>query len=455
MGAGASQQYGADPYQADATDPWRRRQGALENATGGYPAYPAYPGLRGSAAPPMHPVVQWGFAEAGKSHRIPQTPAYAAPSPVAPAYSLVPQPHGLHHGYAPPGQYAEPYQVTPYQHTQPRVDYDSSYAQPRVDPHAEARLTAARSAEEVVRAARMLEHALRPLAALQAALAPQVLPPQAPPPQAPPPQALQALPPLQALQALPPPQAPSPQAPPPQQQQQQAPLAASEVAGSRLEAFQKLETRVKELEAFQKLESRVKELEAQLAAPLPPAPPVAALATAAPKRTIERKPQTAPRMHSRPKPAAPADGAAEEESFAGAERAKWAFPEVRYGGAYSFTAMGRKEQVEGEIAAGIEAFKAAPHKYAALWYQARCSLWRYAAWATYGRTCYDYTCYGYTCYGCMCFDHTCSGHTCSGYTCSGYTCYDNTCSGHTCSGYTCYGYTCCGCTRSGAGTRRT
>ena len=64
-----------------------------------------------------------------------------------------------------------------------------------------------------------------------------------------------------------------------------------------------------------------------------------------------------------------------EESFAGAEASKWAFPEVRYGGAYSFTSMGRKEQLAGEIAKGVAAFKAAPHTYAAMWYQADMVEW--------------------------------------------------------------------------------
>ena len=48
---------------------------------------------------------------------------------------------------------------------------------------------------------------------------------------------------------------------------------------------------------------------------------------------------------------------------------------MRYGGAYSFTSMGRKEQVTGEIAKGIEKLKAAPHLYTAMWYQADMVEW--------------------------------------------------------------------------------
>ena len=281
MGAGASQQYaapyGADPYFADASDPWRRRQG--------YPGvYPALQLRGGTAAPPMHPAVQWGFAEAGKGHRIPQIvpiQAYTA----APAHHLVPQ---AHYGYAPPGYYAQPYQyaqqpqqLTPYQHTQPRVE-----------PHAAARLASARSTAEVLHAAQMLELALRPLTAPQAPHAPQ------------------------AAHA---PHAPlAPLAP-------QAPLPAAPVSGGPSLGG------AGQLEYLQQLEVRVKELEARLAAPPPPAaaaPPAPSQYSAAPKRGIDRKPQTAPRLHSRPKPAAPAASAV-EESFAGAEPSKWAFPEVR------------------------------------------------------------------------------------------------------------------------------
>ena len=100
MGAGASQQYaapyGADPYFGDASDPWRRRQGYPPPAS--FPgAHPALHLRGGTAAPPMHPAVQWGFAEAGKAHRIPQivpAQAYAATT----AHHLATQPH---HGYAP------------------------------------------------------------------------------------------------------------------------------------------------------------------------------------------------------------------------------------------------------------------------------------------------------------------------------------------------------------------
>ena len=87
------------------------------------------------------------------------------------------------------------------------------------------------------------------------------------------------------------------------------------------------------------LERRVKDLEARLAAAPPPTPP----ASAALKRIVDRKPQTAPRLHSRPKPAGTAAlMSAAEASFASAEPSKWGFPEVRYGGAYSFSTMGCK-----------------------------------------------------------------------------------------------------------------
>ena len=86
------------------------------------------------------------------------------------------------------------------------------------------------------------------------------------------------------------------------------------------------------------LEEKVKALEAQLAAVSSTPTPET---TASPKRAIERKPQTAPKLHSSaPKPAA----AAEEESYADADSTKWDFPEVRYGGAYSYASMGQKEQ---------------------------------------------------------------------------------------------------------------
>ena len=321
MGAGASQQYaapyGVDPYFADESDPWRRRQG--------YPPPANYPGMHpalqlrgGTAAPPMHPAVQWGFAEAGKGHRIPQivpTQAYTA----APAHHLVPQPH--YGNYAQPYQYAQ--QLQHMQHTQhmqqPQQQHllyqhtQQPYTQPRIDPHAAARLGSARSTAEVLQAAQMLELAFR-----------QQAPPHVHVPQAPHVHVPQA------------PHVHVPQAP-------QAPLPAAPVSGgpSLGDASQ--------LEYLQQLEGRVKQLEARLAAPPPPpaappppapaAPPPRAPAappppapsqySAAPKRGIERKPQTAPRLHSRPKPAAPA-ACATEESFAGAEPSKWAFPEVHW-----------------------------------------------------------------------------------------------------------------------------
>ena len=314
MGAGASQQfaapYGADPYFGDASDPWRRRQAYSPPAS--YPgAHPALQLHGGTAAPPMHPAVQWGFAEAGKAHRIPQivpAQAYAA----TPAYHLARQPH---HGYA-PAPYAQPYPPPPQQH----APYQQ-HAQPRVEPHAAARLPSARSTAEVLHAAQMLELALRQLTA-----------PQAP----------------HTLAA--------------------APLPAALVSGgASLDA-------ASQLEYLRKLEGRVKELEARLAK-APAAPPAApSQYSAAPQRGIERKPQTAARLHSRPKPPAPA-AALVEESYAGADPSKWSFPEVRYGGAYSFTSMGRKEQVTGEIAKGIEKLKAAPHLYTAMWYQADMVEW--------------------------------------------------------------------------------
>ena len=135
-----------------------------------------------------------------------------------------------------------------------------------------------------------------------------------------------------------------------------------------------------QLEYVQHLEARVRELEARLATPPPPPTATATtpmsttptapetVAETPPKRSITRKPQAqlAPRLHAKPKPAA----AAAEESFAGADSSRWEFKEVRYGGAYRFSAMGRKELCSEEIAKGVDKFKAAPHKYAALWYQA-------------------------------------------------------------------------------------
>jgi hypothetical protein len=274
----------------------------------------------------MNPAVQWGFMEAGKSHRIPGAVAppsaygYYGPAPTA-------LPPLSSYGYSSP--YYDPYaQSRVLQRVDSRFQSD-----PVIQMIAQARTTA-----ELVHAAEMIERTeVRPgTEPRAAAMAPPEAVPTAPPPQAPPP-------------------------PPAAQPPSGDGLAGMPAADSQ---HARLQERYVVL-----LEEKVKALEAQLAAVSSTLTPET---TASPKRAIERKPQTAPKLHSSaPKPAA----AAEEESYADADSTKWDFPEVRYGGAYSYASMGQKEQVKEPIAAGVAKFKAAPHKYAALWYQANMVDW--------------------------------------------------------------------------------
>jgi len=64
-----------------------------------------------------------------------------------------------------------------------------------------------------------------------------------------------------------------------------------------------------------------------------------------------------------------ADAVADELDYSSADRSNWSFTEVTFGGATHSTCLGKKEQVSGVIADGIERLKAEPSTYIALWYQ--------------------------------------------------------------------------------------
>ena len=89
------------------------------------------------------------------------------------------------------------------------------------------------------------------------------------------------------------------------------------------------------------------------------------------KRKIVRREKTAPKVHH-----STAKKTADEKlDYSDSDPSKWAFSEQHFSGSYSYSEVGKKEEIEGVIAEGLEKFRANPGEYLAIMYQTSMTDW--------------------------------------------------------------------------------